>query len=151
MSLDKISDNVKALADKVATEITFDGNVASVPKDLYKKTLPEGMDIETVKKVQEHNMDFSDAVTLAFGRRATEHLRDNKDIDSASLSVNVAHDRVSSEFRRHKTYRNPSDNSTFDRHGVTETKFVSGINAKRNGYKEIQAYLSAEAESIFKQ
>ncbi len=151
MSLDKVNENVKALAEKIQGEITFDGNVASVPKDLYKKTLPEDLSVETVKKVQEHNLDFSDAVTLAFGRRATEHLRDHKDIDSASLTVNVAHDRVSSEFRRHRTYRNPSDNTNFDKWGVTETKFVSGINAKRNGYKEIQSHLSAEAESIFKQ
>lgn len=151
MSLDKISDNVKSLANKIATEITFDGNVASVPKDLYKKHLPEDMCYETVKKVQEFNLDFADATTLAFGRKATEHLKDNKDIDGASLSVNVAHDRVSSEFRRHRQYRNPADGSTFDKYGVTETKYVSGINAKRTAYKEIQAHLCEQAESIFKQ
>lgn len=151
MSLDKISAEVKTLSSKVKEAITIDGNLASVPKDLYKDTLPEGMTLEQVKTVQEHNLNFADAVTLALGEKGLEHLKDNTDIDNLSLTVNIGHDRVNSEFRRHRQYRNPADNSTFEKYGVADTKYVSGINGKRTAYKEIQAHLSTQAESIFKQ
>lgn len=151
MSLEKTSQAVVDLSKKIGEAIVIDGNLATVGKDLYETNLPEGLDLATVKRVQEHNLDFSDAVTLALGERGLVHLKDNKDIEALALTVNIGHDRITSEFRRHRQYRNPADNTTLDKYGVAETKYVSGINAKRPAYKEIQAHLSTQAESIFKQ
>ena len=151
MSLDKISAEVKALSGKIREKISFDGNLASVPKDLYKETLPEGLDYETVKKVQLHNLDFADATTLAFGELAINHLKDNGEIDSVGLTVNIGKDRVSSEVRRSQQFRNPSNGETIEKKGVIKTQYVSGINAKRDHYKVIQDHVASLAESIFKQ
>ena len=57
--------------------------------DLYEKHLPEGITLETVNRIHEHNRTFFPAVFEAFGDVSESALKKNKDLDRTSMQINA--------------------------------------------------------------
>lgn len=152
MSLEKVSDGVKALALNLQSGLTFDGEgIGILAADVFEKHLPEGLTMHTVKQVQDTLLDFSDAATLAVAESGIDHLKAHKDLSSVSLKVKAGRDAISTSFERSRDMRNPGTGAQFTKFGISSTKLVSGVGGNRQGYKQIKEYASEKAASVFAQ
>jgi hypothetical protein len=152
MSLEKVPAHVIALAATIKEGINFDAEgVGSIADNVFEVALPEGLDLDTVKKVQDTVLDFADATALALGEAGMEHMNVQKDLKSVSLKVKAGRDSVSTEFARAVERRNPATNETFTKYGVVSTKLSSGVGAGRGNYKRIVDSLSERAAGVFAQ
>jgi hypothetical protein len=152
MSLEKVSDEVKALAAKLEAAFVVDGDgVSTLPKDVFETNLPEGLTIKEVKNVQHTLLNFVDATTLALGNKGITHLAANKEMPSLTTKFRAGNDSISASFTRAVNMRNPGTGEGFVRNGVSNTKLLAGANAKRAGYKLITDDLTERATSAWKQ
>ena len=78
---------IDAMAATLRPQITIAAGAGNIAADAYVKTLPEGITIETVQKLQDHNAVFFPAVTKALGEESIEAMKKDSTIESVSLSV----------------------------------------------------------------
>jgi hypothetical protein len=62
-----------------------------VSDDYYEATLPEGLTLEQVKKLQKHNQEVLSGTVLAAGELARDHFRENGESKELSLSYKVGY------------------------------------------------------------
>lgn len=150
--LEKVAEEVKIMSQAIETELNFDTQGAGMlPENIYEKLLPEDISLDTVKRVQTHNLDFADAVSLATGVKGTSHLKDHPELDSVSVKIKMGNDSVATDFQRSVERRNPGTGETFQKPGVLSTKYTTGIGSSRGNYKKIQEHVSEYAASVFNQ
>lgn len=79
--MSKITPEVRAFADEIKKHIKIEDGKPVVSADAYAQTLPEGMSLEQIKLVNEHNAKFYPAATLASGEVAHGHMVKHKDVE----------------------------------------------------------------------
>jgi hypothetical protein len=149
MSLDKVNNEVKAISTGFGKMVFDDAGVAIIAKDLFEKTLPEGLTMESVKAVQDHILNFSDGGTLALGEAGIEHLKAHPDLAFVTMKVKLGRDQLSGSFTRTANYRNVSTGAPIVKFGVSDTKLVIGKNSKRKDHRLVTDYLADKAVGIF--
>jgi hypothetical protein len=88
----KLSDAVIELAKKIEASIKIDATgKGSVEGDPYGENLPEGITLDTVKKVAGHNANFVAAGAYAFGRLSVEAMAKDKKLDKTTLELGFNH------------------------------------------------------------
>lgn len=83
---------IDALATTLGEQIEIKEGAATIAADAYVKSLPEGLTLETVKALQEHNAVFFPAVTKAFGEKSIETMKTDTKIEQLDLSVPMVGD-----------------------------------------------------------
>lgn len=83
---------INTLATTLGADIEIKEGAATIAADAYVKSLPEGLTIDTVKAIQEHNAVFFPAVTKAFGHKAIEAMKTDSKLASLDLSVPMVGD-----------------------------------------------------------
>lgn len=92
---------IDALATDLAPQIEVKEGVATIAADAYVKSLPEGITLDTVKKLKEHDAVFFPAVTKAFGEKSIETMKADDKIEQLDLSVPmVGDDKFDITFKR---------------------------------------------------
>ena len=103
MSDVKLKSTTTDMAAVIKPGITVEAGVAKINSEVYEQTLAgAGLDLDTVKKVQTHNSQFTSAASLAFGEASIEHLVANPTLESVSGSVQMGHDKALFSFDRSK-------------------------------------------------
>lgn len=74
--------------------VNADTGLIEVEDDFYEESLPEGIDIGTVKKIQRHNAHLLPAVTAAAGDLAHDHFKEHGQ-GELKLAYKAGHDRHS--------------------------------------------------------
>jgi hypothetical protein len=101
-------EQVANLVQKIEGNFQIDKSGAGKVKegvDIYASTLPEGVTIETVNQIAEHDQMFVAASTTAFGKAAAQAFQDNKDLTSANIEVSMgAYKSASVGVERSVTY-----------------------------------------------
>lgn len=80
------------LALKLEPHVTIVDDKLEIAKDAFEQTLPEGLDIKTVKAVQSHVNTFEAAANIAVGTVAIAHFQANPDSNALIGSTKVGHD-----------------------------------------------------------
>jgi hypothetical protein len=92
---------IDALASTLGAQIEIKEGAAIISADAYVKSLPEGLTMETVKALQEHNSVFFPAVTKAFSEKSIEAMKADDKIEQLDLSVPmVGEDKFDVTFTR---------------------------------------------------
>lgn len=151
-NLEKVPAHVLALAAKINEAITYDDDgQGTLPESFLADNLPEDVTVDSLKRHQEVELDFGDALVLGNGDKSKSHLQANKGIDRTTVSLNIGHDQLLASYDRKVMTRAPGSTEEKPKYGASNLKLVSGIGQKRGNFKRIQEHLVTEATSIFGQ
>lgn len=124
----KVSEGVSALAAALKDKMKVDKTtgIGEPAENLYKDTLPEGLDIKTVEQVKAHDRNFIAAGAQVFGELGIEAMASNKKLTSAEINIQMSkHDNVSYHLERHRQYQNhlSGDGATVEKYGILTTTY----------------------------
>jgi hypothetical protein len=144
---------VQTLAERIIAETTIDNatGVGAAPDDLYERTLPEDLTMETVTKVTDHNTTFIAAATDAAGKLAVKAMKENKDLQRATVPFNMGvRDQVTVSVDRKATYPNPQKpEEPIVKFGATTVKYDVRSSHNVGVLKSVRAEISKlAAESL---
>lgn len=143
MSLDKVPAHVKELAQKITDALTYDADGAgTLPETFFADNLPEDVSLEAIKRGQEVEQDFTDALVLGHGNRSRQHLADHKDLDRTSAGLIMGHNSVRASYDRQITVRVPGTGEEKPKYGHASVKFETSAGQKRGNLKKIMDHLN---------
>lgn len=152
MSLEKVLPAVIDLAKKYEDAYTIDAEgIATLPKDHVESNLSEGLDMVTMKRVQQELLNHTNAAMLGLSNKSIPVMHTNKELAATSTKFKIGHDSISTSFTRSVNMRNPGTGEAFTRQGVSQAKLLSGANAKNAAYKQICEDLTERATSVWAQ
>lgn len=146
--LEKVPAHVLALAARINEATTYDADGAGVlPEEFVETVVLAGHDIslETIKKVQDIELDFGDALVLANGDKGHAHIPQHKGLERTTLSARFGNDELKASYDAKIMVRAPGATEEKPKYGVGNLKLVSGIGQKRGNLKRIQDHLVAAA------
>ena len=124
------------MAAALAADIKIDGDKIVFADDIYAKSLPEGLTIEQVQAVADHNRVFLPAVHQAAGLAAIEVFKGKKAPEAVSGSVElVSGDTASLKFER--THVGQSAGSEWTKHCFSSMSFTTA--AAETGKGQLKA------------
>ena len=96
---------IDAVATAIASDIVIKDGTASIAADAYVKSLPEGISLETVMALQEHNTNWFPGVTKAFGLKAIDAMKQDPALKTLALTVPlVGEDKLDLSFSKEYPY-----------------------------------------------
>lgn len=104
-----VNEKVIEMAKLIEMGLTMDNStgVCTAGDDLFEKTLPEDLSIDTVRQVSKHNSTFVAAATQAFGNLSIAAMAGNKKLEETTVTIPmVAKDTLSVSMKRSKTWTN---------------------------------------------
>lgn len=142
---------VTALAAKLAKEFKIDeaGNI-NLGKDVFATTLPEGLTIETVRKVQDHRQQVASAAAIALMEVGAADLKKHKERDTVSLQFPFEKDRLEMTFDRTREYPGRGEGAEkIVKHGVLTPSFIAnGAVGSRGSLKKIKDFSNAYTAAV---
>lgn len=100
----ELNDVVTRIAQSAyETSESKEGGIEDLPKDFYESTLPEGLDLATRKKFQDHDSFFLAGVAQGGGARALDRFKADPNLQNVSMDVKIGHDRLDLNFGRDGT------------------------------------------------
>lgn len=151
-NLEKVPAHVLALAAKINEAITYDDDgQGTLPETFVADNLPEDVTVESIKRHQEVELDFGDALLLGHGDKSKSHMQANKGLDRTTTAMTFGNDQLLASYDRKVMTRAPGSTEEKPKYGASNLKLVSGIGAKRGNFKRIQEHLVTEATTVFGQ
>ena len=156
--MSEVSQEIKDLAKTLESEMTLADGGAFVfkNKDTYEKTLPDGLEMDTVNRLYTHNECLTAALTLATGHLGAEALKKDKKLDAVTSELKIGrHADISVGYLRTQEQRIPNfqDKSkapeVVTRYGVTTTRVRTFAQKNRGELKKVRTLLSEEAAKLF--
>lgn len=146
-----LPENIVKLAAEIKKDLTVgDGGVVTVPKDFYAKHLPEGLSLEQVKQVQDHDSTIFAAAGLALSELGLKHLKTHKAVEALSLDYTAIKNKHGLVYRREKQVPDGLGK------GGMRTKFgdLSGsikVHAAGNvgAFKKVREHAAEEAKKVW--
>lgn len=118
----------------------------TVEENLYAKTLPEGVTIEQVAKIDEHNTLFAAAALNALGNAALPVMKKNANIEQVAAFIPTAgKSGFDAKFVRDTESRNPKTNEITKGHGGASIKFDFYGTGSRGELKKVKSMLADKA------
>lgn len=88
-----ISADVMAIVDQQKDYLTFNIEerriVEKTPGELYEKTLPDGVTLEEVEKIDLHRVNFVAASAYTAGKMAVDAMKNDSTIDQVTMAVQM--------------------------------------------------------------
>lgn len=142
---------IDALAAGLKSQIEIKEGAATIAADAYVKSLPDGLSLETVKKLKEHDAVFYPAVTKAFGEAAIELMKTDKSIESLDLSVPMVEgDKFDINFKRSYEHMDMATKEMKTSYGgLSASLTVQGARHNRGAMSAIKNDLKAKAMAEF--
>ena len=149
----ELQTQINTMAATLAEQIEVNATASTIAADAYVKTLPEGITLETVQKLQDHNAIFFPAVTKALGEESIEAMKKDSSIESVSLSVPmVGEDRFDISFQKKYQYMDTKTKEMKDAFGgVSASLTVQAARHNRGAMGSIKNDLKAQALAAFGQ
>lgn len=145
----EIAANVRTLADAIKPTISYSADTgigeAAGLEDVFAKHLPESINIETVKLVQESLLDLAAAQTLACAELSQGIV--TKDQPNTSLKTKVGYSQLETSYIREKS--GVAMGKPWQKFGVVDTDLTLGVGRKNGNYKAVVAYAGEEATKAF--
>lgn len=144
-------DQINSLATVLGEQMVIKDGAATIAADAYVKSLPEGITIDTVKAVQEHNSVFFPAVTKAFGHKAIAAMKKDKKLESLDLSVPmVGDDKFDVTFKKSYDFTNTQTKETSTAYGgLSASLTVQAARHNRGAMGSIKQELKEAALAAF--
>lgn len=142
-----IKEPLRKMADALSEVIDIDaqGNAIIADASGYEQTLADqGLDLATVKKVQKHNANFVNAVTLAIGEKAIGFFPKHPDVTSVTGELKLGSDRFNIQIDRSADVPDGKGGTVLE-YGVVAGSYRTQAGAKNSDYRAVRSHLSALA------
>jgi len=136
---------VIALAASLKPQMKLEGDSITVPADLYATTLPEGIDLATVKRLHDHRNNFLAGAALAAGEVAIEAMKDDPNLKTVTTKIAGMgkDDATITTQRQHEHRASPTSSELVKAPGWTTVAYRAnpgtGVKAVRDHLKGIAA------------
>ena len=142
---------INTLAATLADQIDVTSAGSTIAADAYVKSLPEGITLETVQKINEHNSVFFPAVTKSFGEKALNVMKEDNALESCSLTVPmVGDDKFDVSVQKQYQYLNTKTKEMETAFGgVSASYTVQSARQNRGAMQSIRNDLKAQALALF--
>lgn len=150
----EISAETLALAEKISDHLSFDKASGTISADdkAFEETLPEDIDLPTVKRSLSAVTDFTIAANYAVGKAGIAGMKANKKLDKVTAVVPViAHTRANNvnvkvAVERHREGVSPTNGEKWEKWGTLSSSLeVAAVSTKRGNLKTVSQFLSQEA------
>lgn len=145
----EIKTEVKELAEKIKSAIKIDpktGAMEAVSKEFYASTLPDGITVDTIKQIHDHDTKFVAAQTLAHGEIANAAAKKNKSLEESKLKVpTVGRSNISTIWKRETQNNNPATGEKIVKYGVVTAKLDFHGTHNAGQYGAVKAFVSEDA------
>lgn len=91
---------VRGFADAIKPQLRVEGGKIPIPAEAFEQSLPEGINIQTIKTVQNHLQNFSRGLDVAIGEVAIEHMAQNPEVDTVYAKIKLGTDTYSAAVDR---------------------------------------------------
>lgn len=147
-----INDTIISISTTVAANLTGDKDTGSITAaaDTYEKTLPQGLTMDIVNQVAEHNTNFVAGATHAFGQMAMGLMSENKKLDTVIGQMTMGgEDSLNLHYTRSKEMHVPGKDDKITKYGVTNITYE--VKAGKNGgeLKKVRTQLNELAFAAF--
>lgn len=115
-------------------------------EEIFASELPEGIDMKTVKTVQDASIDFGVAHADALATKALEAAKADEEADAFSFSSRVEGNRYDSTWTKKR--EGTAMGKPWVKHGTVTTDLVQGA-GRRGGINNVVKYHASLAESVF--
>ncbi len=151
MSDKEISEDVKALANSIKEKIEIKEGVVAADDKIYKDSLPEGITMDHVKQLREHNSKFFPAASLAVGELAIKEFKKDNKLETVTASFPMGgRDHFDVIFDRQKETRNPSTGETSMKYAALGASMVvHAARASRGAMSVVKAHLDEAARAAY--
>lgn len=136
-----ISAKTIELSEQLKNDVVINDKGIEVTKDAYEKTLPEGITMDTVQQLQQHDTNFVAAACKAVGEKAFEHMKDNKDVKQMSAQVNMGNNTLATTIQRERQYPNP-EGGTSTTYGSMTPRITVGATGNRGDLKKVKSMVA---------
>lgn len=152
MAKEEISKNILELSEEIQGKLSVSADgVIVAPADLFESTLDRcGLNMETVKKVQDHTTAlFVPALIHAVGEKSIEACKENAQLDTTFVDVQVGNDRSSVQYQ--KVREVPDGNGgTKQMFGHVTSKYtVVGASGENNEMRKVLNSIASKAQAAF--
>ena len=149
---DEIKPEVRNIADTIHSnaEVDAESGFITCPKDTYEKTLPDDLDMKTVKKVYGHTENFVAGLTLANAEQG-EKLYKDKGHQYVETHAEIPRQvKFSAGWHASKEQRAaPGDPSKVTRHGVTHARVhTKAQDANKGELKKVRDHARDRARKM---
>lgn len=117
-----------------------------VVEEIFKEGLPEGIDMKTVKEVQDASIDFATGQADAVANLSLAAMKKNKELDATSLSTRVLGNRYDTTYIRKR--EGTAMGNAWVKYGTINQDLVQG-SGRRGGLNAVIKYHSELAKSVF--
>lgn len=142
---------IDALAADLKGQIEIKEGAATIAADAYTASLPEGITVDIVKQLQDHNAVFFPAATKAFGEKAIEAMKVDGKLESLDLTVPmVGDDKFDVSFKRSYEHMDMATKEMKTSYGgVSASLTVQAARHNRGHMSAIKNELKAAALAAF--
>ena len=147
-----IKQEILNLAEAIKADMKVDANgVATVGPDLYERLLPEGLTVDIIQQVKDHDTKMVAAVPLALGEMSIPVMKKNKGLEKTTLVVpTVGKDTIGATFRRELVSPNPAEpGTTVTTHGSVRVEMTQYANGSRGELAKVKTALRDMAWEAF--
>jgi len=149
-ALNKINQRIKDLATKVEESISFDDDgAATLPETFLADNLIEGVDLDTVKRVQDEEANFAAGLALGLGNATLPLMQKKKDLERTSAHLGFGHNTIKASIDRKIMTRAPGSTEEKEKWGNVAVKLESGATAKRGDLKRVNLGIAENYASTF--
>lgn len=121
-----------------------EGGQINIDKTLFAETLPEGLTMDDVNRVQKHTENLVGATVLALGHTATPYLKKHKDAKNVELTFPMGKSSFSAVYDRMKEYPGRGEGAEkIIKYGTVTADFTThGAVGNRGTLKKLRGYLN---------
>lgn len=153
MSLE-ISARATKYAEELAGALELDksSGVGSIDKaraeEIFGGQLPEGVDLKTVKAVQEAGIDFAVGQAKAMADASLNLMKAEKSLERTSLRTTVGFQRFDTTYQKERS--GVAMGKPWQKFGTVTSDVVLGVGSKKRDLNRVIEYSASAAEAVFK-
>lgn len=149
-------ETVNALAATLFANMTRDGSIVSLPKDIGDTTLPEGITVESRALHQEHPTNLVAATAEALAQIAIPAFKEDDKLEQLSVEFGYGSDSIAGTIQRSKEYpaggipkegeeRDP--NAVITKYGIVSMKYGVNAHANKGVLKKVRDSINERAKA----
>ena len=152
-----VTEEVLRISSLIKNAVTTDAKAGVItenePGKVYEASLPEGLTVEVVKTVNNHNGNFVAGTAHALGTIAVDTLKANKDLKEVTGDIKtVGKDHVGITVTRSREYVNRlgGGNETIVKFGVTDATYHHAPGTNSGQLKVVRGVIGELAVAALK-
>lgn len=149
-----VSPAVLELANKIKDQLKLGaGGVAEdLGKDFYASTLPDGISMADVNKIQKHDSNLVAATALALGEESLDYFKKHKDVQSTSVELKAGANTIAIQADRYKSFPNRmggADAPNIEKHVTISARYTAQAAGNRGEFKKVREHIGNLGAELF--